>query len=44
MKPVNIFRLTHEVEYTYSDYEIRFYYFDKPEWKRLNLAFRGEIK
>lgn len=31
MKPVNIFRLTHEVEYTYSDYEIRFYYFDKPE-------------
>jgi single-stranded DNA-specific DHH superfamily exonuclease len=31
MKPVNIFRLTHEVEYTYSDYEVRFYYFNKPE-------------
>ena len=31
MKPVNIFRLTHEVVYTYSDREARFYYFDKPE-------------
>lgn len=31
MKPVNIFRLTHEVAYTYSDYEARLYYFDKPE-------------
>ena len=31
MKPVNIFRLTHEVAYTYSDCEARFYYFDKLE-------------
>jgi hypothetical protein len=31
MKPVNIFRLTHEVAYSYSDYEMQFLYFDRPE-------------
>jgi len=31
MKPVNIFKLAHEVAHSYSDDEIKFHYFNGPE-------------
>lgn len=31
MKPVNIFKLTHEVAHSYSDDEIKFHYFNRPD-------------